>query len=94
MKEHGRDQQTKVFICCGSSCKEGKAKKVRERLEEAIAERGLDEMLEVHPVSCLKQCKHGPVVALEKGGKCFDNVKPKRVDKVLDKIVKRCRSSS
>jgi len=91
---HGKQSiQATVFVCCGSSCKEGKAKKVRKRLAETVAERGLEQVIEIRETSCLKQCKRGPVVVLEKDDTRFDKVKPKQVEEVLDKIIKKCRPS-
>ena len=91
MSKRSEGVQATVFVCCGASCKEGKAKKVRKRLSEAVAERGLEQSLEIRPTACLKQCKHGPVVMLERGNTRFDKVKPKQVGDVLDRIVKQCR---
>lgn len=80
-----------VLVCCGTSCKDAKSKKLRKRLTEAVEERGLDDSLTIRETSCLKQCKKGPVILLDKAGKTYDKVKPKDADEVLDKIVKKCK---
>ncbi len=75
-----------VKVCTGSHCVERKGKKVAKRLEQEIAEAGLDSKLSIKKCDCLGKCKHGPLIRFPQGRLTFENIKPKEVAAVVGQI--------
>ncbi|MCL4789330.1 MAG: SLBB domain-containing protein [Verrucomicrobia bacterium] len=49
-------------VCLAAGCMSSESKGVKERLEQAVAEAGLQEEVEVRGVGCMKLCCEGPLV--------------------------------
>jgi len=74
-----------VAVCGGDTCKEGKSKKVRARLEALIEARGLNGNVKVKKTSCQKRCSKGPVVRV--GDALVEGVKPKDAGRLLNRAL-------
>lgn len=78
-----KDGTIVLSVCQGDKCVDKKAKKLRKRLEEMVAEEGLGDVVEVRKCGCLDRCGKAPVVALKPGGALFDKAKPGKAEEVL-----------
>jgi len=75
-----------VYVCDGGACARKKSKKVYAPLKALVKERGLKEHITVKKCPCFKTCGKGPVVSIEPGGLRFTQVKPKHVEKILERL--------
>jgi (2Fe-2S) ferredoxin len=53
-----------VFVCTGSDCRKGGAKKVCKALKRAVAASDLKKRVRVIEADCFDQCNHGPMVVV------------------------------
>jgi len=66
-----------VLRCCmAAGCTSSDSKGVKERLETAVAEAGLQNEVEVRGVGCMKLCCEGPLVAAEPSNALYVKVTP------------------
>ena len=59
----------KVTICIGSSCHIKGSRQVVEQLQGLVAERGLEDHIELAGTFCMGKCQSGVNVAID--GECF-----------------------
>ncbi len=78
-----KDGRRVLSVCQGDACVDKKAKKLRKRLEEAVARQGLEDVIEVRKCACVNRCGKAPVVAVKPGGALFDKAKPGKAEEVL-----------
>ena len=67
------DNQRTIFVCQGTGCISGKAIKIREALEEAVADLGLDGV-RTDFTGCHGFCQQGPIVFIEPEGIFYAHV--------------------
>ena len=66
-----------VLRCClAAGCTSSDSKGVKERLEQAVAEAGLQEQVEVRGVGCMKLCCDGPLVQADPPNALYIRVTP------------------
>lgn len=58
----GVEYKYDIMVCGGTGCRSCKSKKVQEKLEEVIKEKGLEKDIKVHGVGCFGLCVDGPIV--------------------------------
>jgi NADH-quinone oxidoreductase subunit F len=68
-----RDNQRTIFVCHGTGCVSGKAFEIREALEKAVAELGLDGV-KVDFTGCHGFCQQGPIAVVEPEGIFYTHV--------------------
>ncbi len=82
-----REQQRRKPICLrccmAAGCLSSDARTVKERLEQAIAEAGLQDKVEVRGVGCLRLCSQGPLVQVDPDGTYYANVTPETAPAVI-----------
>jgi bidirectional [NiFe] hydrogenase diaphorase subunit len=61
-KERSSQKKYVVRVCMAAGCMSSNAKGVKDALEKAVKEAGLDEQVEVRGVGCMKLCCKGPLV--------------------------------
>ena len=67
----------KVTVCIGSSCHIKGSRQVVERLQQLIAENGLDEKVELAGTFCMNKCQQGVCVTVDNE---FYSVSPETAD--------------
>lgn len=73
-----------VLRCCmAAGCMSSNAKAVKEQLERAVAEAGLQEQIEVRAVGCLRLCCEGPLVQADPSNALFIKVTPQNAPEIL-----------
>ena len=78
----GRDNQRTIFICQGTGCVSGKAVEIREALEKAAAEFGLDGV-RVDFTGCHGFCQQGPIAVVEPAGIFYAHVSVDDVPEIV-----------
>lgn len=78
-----------IEVCMGEGCRERHAAKIRAKLKELAAERGLDDRIRIEKVPCVGRCGKGPHLTLEPGGKTYSGVKKGKLKKILKKAADR-----
>ena len=73
-----------VLRCClAAGCTSSDSKGVKERLEKAVAEAGLQEQVEVRGVGCMKLCCEGPLVQADPANALYVRVTPDNVPAII-----------
>ena len=77
-----KTQQTTIFVCQKSDCCKRGAKAVYAMLQQEISDRSLDSTVNVEKAGCMKQCKAGVNIKVNKTP--YKNVTPDDVNDILD----------
>jgi bidirectional [NiFe] hydrogenase diaphorase subunit len=76
-----------VLRCCmAAGCISLNSKGVKEQLEKAVAEAGLQDEVEVRGVGCMKLCCDGPLVQADPQNKLFINVTPESAPTIVSAL--------
>jgi bidirectional [NiFe] hydrogenase diaphorase subunit len=67
-KERAARKPFTVRCCLAAGCMSSNSKGVKEALEKAVKEAGLESQVEVRGVGCMKLCCQGPLVQVDKAG--------------------------
>ena len=73
-----------VTICIGSSCHLKGSRKVVEKLQQIISEKGLKDKVELSGTCCMGRCETGVSVTVD--GEYF-SVSPESVDEFFENVV-------
>ena len=73
-----------VTICIGSSCHLKGSRKVVEKLQQIISEKGLKDKVELSGTFCMGRCETGVSVTVD--GEYF-SVSPESVDELFENVV-------
>jgi bidirectional [NiFe] hydrogenase diaphorase subunit len=73
-----------VLRCClAAGCTSSDSKGVKERLEKAVADAGLQEQVEVRGVGCMKLCCEGPLVQADPPNALYVRVTPDNAPAII-----------
>src|SRR5262245_66022715 len=75
-RERERRKPLRIRCCLAGSCLLSGSQAIKEGLEQAVAEAGLDDRVEVCGVGCLRLCSHGPLVQVDPDGALYEHVAP------------------
>ena len=73
-RELAARKQIVLRCCLAAGCTSSASKDVKERLERAVAEAGLQNEVEVRGVGCMKLCCAGPLVQVDPAATLYANV--------------------
>jgi hypothetical protein len=76
-----RPKLTKIRICDRGTCRKRGALEVYAQLQQEIGDRGLGDQVVLEKTGCLKDCKHGPNVTIDKT--CHHKVCPRQAGQLL-----------
>ncbi len=74
----------KITVCIGSSCHIKGSRQVVEQLQHLIAERNLDDKIELGGTFCMGECQQGVCVAVDDS---FHSVTPETTEEFFAKEV-------
>jgi bidirectional [NiFe] hydrogenase diaphorase subunit len=76
-----------VLRCCmAAGCMSSGAQNVKEQLDKAVAEAGMQEQVEVRRVGCMKLCCEGPLVQAEPANSLYIRVTPENAPSLIAAI--------
>src|SRR5512147_1892728 len=67
-KERAARKRFTVRCCLAAGCMSSNSKGVKEALETAVKQAGLESLVEVRGVGCMKLCCQGPLVQIDTTG--------------------------
>ena len=76
----------RIRCCNAAGCLSSEGQEVKDNLEKAIAEAGLQEQVEVRGVGCMKFCGRGPLVAIDPQDRLYELVTPDQVTAIVEKL--------
>lgn len=84
-KFSGKDGHRAVVLCGGTGCLSSHSAEIKEKFEELIAERGLDDHVSVNQVGCFGFCSQGPFVKIFPEDTLYRLVKIEDVEEIVEK---------
>lgn len=75
-QERDRQKGIRVRCCTAAGCQSSQSEAVKDALESAVKEAGLQEEVQVSGVGCMKFCGRGPLVEVEPGNILYEEVTP------------------
>ena len=94
-KFEGKNGKRAVVLCGGTGCLSSNSKEIREKFEQIIKEKGLDDKVTVNQVGCFGFCSQGPFVKIFPEDTLYRMVSMDDVEEIVDtdlvegKIVER-----
>src|SRR5215468_57683 len=85
-QEHHARKPIRVRCCVAAGCLSSNAQTVKQQLESAVVEAGLEDRVEVCGVGCMRLCSQGPLVQVDPDGAFYANVTPESAPAVVAAI--------
>jgi bidirectional [NiFe] hydrogenase diaphorase subunit len=82
-KELATQKKIVLRCCLAAGCVSSDAKGVKEQLEKAVADAGLQDEVEVRGVGCMKLCCEGPLVQADPAGPLYVKVTPENAPAII-----------
>lgn len=82
-RELAARKPVRVRVCTAAGCLSSGAQAVKQRLDEAVAEAGMEDQVEVCEVGCMKLCCEGPLVQADPSGELYQQVRPEQAEGVI-----------
>jgi bidirectional [NiFe] hydrogenase diaphorase subunit len=82
-KELAVRKPVRLRVCAAAGCLSSGAQEVQKRLEEAVADEGLGEQVQVCGVGCMRLCCEGPLVRSDPDGSLYEVVTPDQAPSIV-----------
>jgi bidirectional [NiFe] hydrogenase diaphorase subunit len=82
-REKSGRKQVVLRCCMAAGCMSSNSKGVKEQLEQAVAQAGLNEQVEVRGVGCMKLCCDGPLVQADPQNALYVKVTPENAPSLV-----------
>lgn len=83
-----RDPNRQIIkVCSTTGCRAGGALKIIDAFKQELAERGLEDHIEIKKTGCRGFCENGPVMAIEPQDIFYNKVKPKDVPDIVSETL-------
>jgi bidirectional [NiFe] hydrogenase diaphorase subunit len=82
-KERAARKQFTIRCCLAAGCMSSNSEAVKRGLEQAVRESGLEELVEVRGVGCMRLCCQGPLVQVDPDGALYEKVAPEDAASVV-----------
>lgn len=76
----------KIRVCVAASCVSSGSEQLKEKLDEIIKERGLEEDCAIKPVGCMGLCSSGPLVEDVKNKVFYGNVNEEHGQRIVNSV--------
>lgn len=73
-----------ILVCSGTGCLASKSRIIREKLEQEIQKRKLQDRVKVFKTGCFGFCELGPIIVIHPDRTFYCKVDPKDVDAIID----------
>ena len=85
-KEIGSRKKQCLRVCMAAGCMSSNAQGVKESLDKAVKDAGLEAQVEVRSVGCIKLCCEGPLVASDPHNVLYERVTPEDAPKIVAEL--------
>ena len=85
----GADGKRHIVLCGGTGCLSNNSKEIKEKFEELIKEKGLEDKVTVNLVGCFGFCSQGPFVKIYPEDTLYRLVTIDDVDEILESDIKK-----
>ena len=82
----GVDYKYDIMVCGGTGCRSCKSKKVQEKLEQLISEKGYGAEMKVHGVGCFGLCVNGPIVLVYPDDALYEKVSVDDCEEIVNEL--------
>src|SRR5215470_15556835 len=82
-KERASRKKYVIRCCMAAGCMSSNSKGVKEGLEKAVKDAGLDDQVEVRGVGCMRLCCQGPLAQVDPDGALYQKVVPEQATAVV-----------
>ncbi|MDP4183692.1 MAG: NADH-quinone oxidoreductase subunit NuoF [Bacteroidota bacterium] len=86
--------KTHIMVCGGTGCRASQSEKIRQNLNTAIQEYGLEDDVQVVMTGCFGFCEKGPVVKIIPDNTFYVQVKPEDADLIIQEHIIKGRKVS
>ena len=83
-KEKTARKEICIRCCMAAGCMSSRAAEIKELIEQAVSERGLQNRVEVRRVGCMGSCGQGPMVGVESAGLLYQHVAPENAASIVE----------
>ncbi|HBB29616.1 MAG TPA: NADH-quinone oxidoreductase subunit NuoF [Clostridiales bacterium] len=73
-----------VLVCGGTGCTSSKSMQIKNRFQEKIVEKGLENEVQVVATGCFGLCEEGPIVIIYPEGSFYAKMTVDRVDEIVE----------
>ncbi|MHB1305859.1 MAG: NADH-ubiquinone oxidoreductase-F iron-sulfur binding region domain-containing protein [Limisphaerales bacterium] len=77
----------RLRVCLAAGCLSSNGQAVKEALDRAVAEAGLEDQVEIRGVGCLRLCCEGPLVAVDPAGVLYEKVTPEDASSIVGTLI-------
>jgi bidirectional [NiFe] hydrogenase diaphorase subunit len=85
-KERASRKEFTLRCCMAAGCMSSRSEAVKESLEKAVKDAGLDAVIEVRGVGCMRLCCQGPLVQADPSGALFEKVAPEDAASIVGSL--------
>jgi bidirectional [NiFe] hydrogenase diaphorase subunit len=85
-QEHAARKKFTVRCCLAAGCMSSNSAAVKRNLEQAVRDAGLQDLVEVRGVGCMRLCCQGPLVQVDPDGGLYEKVTPADAASVIGTI--------
>ncbi|MBI3822605.1 MAG: NADH-quinone oxidoreductase subunit NuoF [Planctomycetes bacterium] len=90
--ERSRQKPMRIRCCTAAGCVSSGSLAVKQALDRAIVERGLNDYVQACSVGCLRLCCAGPLVQVDPSQELFEEVKPDQAPTIVQSLLARSAS--
>ena len=83
-QEEEKKESVSILVCGGTGCQSSDSQKIVENLQAELAERGLEDMVEVVRTGCFCFCEKGPIVKILPDNTFYTQVKPEDAQEIVE----------
>jgi len=76
----------RIYVCMAAGCVSLQSEELLEELQDAVEERGLEDMVAVKGSGCMGLCAKGPLVQVQPAGLLYGEVSPRDADDIVDSL--------
>ncbi len=82
-KERQARKPVRIRCCVAAGCLSSNSPAVKEQLEQAVKEAGLEDRVEVCGVGCMRLCSRGPLVQVDPEETIYEKVTPEEAPSII-----------
>src|SRR5215472_14156571 len=82
-KERASRKPHVIRCCMAAGCMSSNSKAVKESLEKAVKDAGLEAQIEVRGVGCMRLCCQGPLAQVDPAGVLYQKVAPEQASALV-----------